>query len=525
MVIGGRGFVLAALLIALAGSGEAQDMLRPGTPVTVDPGASGLIRLGLPAPAGSFIAGRIDAGDTPVTADLIHGDGSHMRRLSDARRGSVEFQAMTGEGTLLQLSAPGPVGVTLERLVPPTEQRPAVQEFLSPRMGALAEHLAEGGDSAAFWEEIASEGTPLVEDGGQGEVMLTFLWRGASHNVRLFGGPSSDHEWLERLGDSDVWFKSFRVPDDTRLSYRLAPDVPDVPGSVRLRRTALLATAQADPLNRAPWPADAIDGFNTYSTVTLPSAPDQPGTPPSPNADPVVQTMTFISRTLGNSREVTIAHPRAMDARDPRLVVALIFDGEAALNQMEASAMLDTLTRDGRLPPVVSVLIPSIDSPTRSRELPGNDAFADALADDLLPLVATRLGIATDPARTVLAGASYGGLAAVTAALHRPETFGNALSMSGSFWWAPHGEETDGTPWAAQQFVRSDRLPLRFFLSAGTFETARPGSAGIFETSRELRDILRMKGYSVDWRAYAGGHDYLVWRGALADGMIALFGR
>ena len=187
--------------------------------------------------------------------------------------------------------------------------------------------------------------------------------------------------------------------------------------------------------------------------------------------------------------------------------------------------MLDALTREGRLPPVVAVLIPSIDSPTRSRELPGNDAFADALADELLPLVAIRLGITPDPARTVLAGASYGGLGAVTAALHRPDAFGNALSMSGSFWWAPKGEETDGAPWTAQQFARAERPPLRFFLSAGTFETARPGSAGIFETSRELRDVLRLKGYTVDWRAYAGGHDYFVWRGALADGMIALFGR
>ena len=76
----------------------------------------------------------------------------------------------------------------------------------------------------------------------------------------------------------------------------------------------------------------------------------------------------------------------------------------------------------------------------------------------------------------------------------------------------------------AAEFAHRDRLPLRFFLSAGTFETARPESAGIFETSRELRDILRLKGYDVGWRAYVGGHDYLVWRGALADGLIALFG-
>ncbi|WP_420344943.1 hypothetical protein [Paenirhodobacter sp.] len=42
---------------------------------------------------------------------------------------------------------------------------------------------------------------------------------------------------------------------------------------------------------------------------------------------------------------------------------------------------------------------------------------------------------------------------------------------------------------------------------------------------RSLRDILRLKGYPVDWRQYTGGHDDFVWRGALAGGMLALFGR
>lgn len=29
---------------------------------------------------------------------------------------------------------------------------------------------------------------------------------------------------------------------------------------------------------------------------------------------------------------------------------------------------------------------------------------------------------------------------------------------------------------------------------------------------------------SLIYREYAGGHDYLIWRGALAEGLIALFG-
>ncbi|WP_290684650.1 MULTISPECIES: enterochelin esterase [unclassified Haematobacter] len=515
--------LLLTMTMTVCGA-QAQELLHPGATLSVDAGG-GPVSLRIAAPPGSYIAGRISGAEQTVTADLLREDGSHFRRLAEDCRGDVDFQAMTEGDAFLRITSATPVAVRLDRVVPPGEQIPPERAFLSPRIAAMAESLSRGEDTEAFWREVGASGTPLVEDAAEGEAILTFLWRAASRNVRLFGGPSNDHEWLERLDGSDIWFKSFRVPDSARLSYKLAPDVPDVPGSSRVRRAALLATAQADPLNRTPWPATAIDRFNQSSTVTLKNAPPQPGTPTGTAADPVMARMTFHSDRLGNSREITLSHPRGMDPRDPRLAVAFIFDGEAALEQMQVPDMLDRLAGEGRLPPVLAVLIPSIDGRTRARELPGNDGFADALADELLPQVAARMGILPDPARTVLAGASYGGLAAATVALRRPEVFGNVLSMSGSFWWAPDHAQTDGTPWMAAEFADRDRLPLRFFLSAGTFETARPESAGIFETSRELRDILRLKGYDVGWRAYAGGHDYLVWRGALADGLIALFGK
>lgn len=524
MVSAARVLAAALALLALAGGAAAQPpALSAGAVEQVAPGP-GPAEFRIEAPPGSYVSGRIEAGAVPVTADLLDAQGNHLRRLAKAGRGRIDFQAMTEGPVLLRIAAPEPVELWLERIVPPSEQVAAEPEFLSPRIAALAAHLRAGGDSAGFWRQVAAEGTPLVEDTGQGEAILTFLWRGAQRNVRLFGAPSNDHEWLQRLDGSDVWFKSFLVPDTTRLSYKLAPDVPDLPGDPRSRRAALLATAQMDPLNRAPWPADAPDRFNQDATVALKNAPPQPGTPPAADADPQRLRFDFRSAALGNSREIALSWPRGLDLQDPRLVVALVFDGERAEDRMDVPRMLDTLTRQGRLPPVVAVLVPSIDSRTRARELPGNDAFADVLADELLPQVAARLGIRPDPARTVLAGASYGGLAAATVAMRRPDAFGNVLSMSGSFWWAPEEGAGDGMPWVAQQVARSERLPIRFFLAAGLFETGRGDSAGILETSRILRDMLRIKGYAADWREYAGGHDDLVWRGTFADGMIALFG-
>ena len=43
-------------------------------------------------------------------------------------------------------------------------------------------------------------------------------------------------------------------------------------------------------------------------------------------------------------------------------------------------------------------------------------------------------------------------------------------------------------------------------------------------TNRHMRDVLRAKGYSVTYRELSSGHDYVGWRGTLADGLIALIG-
>jgi enterochelin esterase-like enzyme len=50
--------------------------------------------------------------------------------------------------------------------------------------------------------------------------------------------------------------------------------------------------------------------------------------------------------------------------------------------------------------------------------------------------------------------------------------FGNVLCQSGSFWWAPDlqgdSDTTTETGWLAKQFIRIPKLPVRFYMDAGT---------------------------------------------------------
>jgi enterochelin esterase-like enzyme len=79
--------------------------------------------------------------------------------------------------------------------------------------------------------------------------------------------------------------------------------------------------------------------------------------------------------------------------------------------------------------------------------------------------------------------------------------------------------------WVAKQFIASPRLPLRFYLDAGSDELDFSGKGNsILLTNRTLRDVSLAKGYEVHFHEFAGGHDYLSWRGTLADGLIVLMG-
>lgn len=518
--------LLAGLLLG-AGPLAAGEMHETGP---LDAGARVLIPIDT-AP-GDYLRGEVHVGAGRFDLDLTTADGRPLRRLASDAEGQAGFQFMAGAAPLrLSLTAVAAGRARLELLarIPVAQQSepqylapdPAAGQAppLSPWIAAAAERIA-GGAANAVWDEAVRRGTPLVEPGPDGQAIVTFLARGARRNVRLFGGPSGDHEWMDRLAGSDIWFRSFVVPADTRLSYRLAPDVPDIPGPPRERRMAILATAAADPLNRAPWPADAPDAFNQDSTLELPGAPEQPGLAPASHAPRgTLAEHRLASARLGNTRGITLYTPPGFDPDDPRNLLLFVFDARAYLTKVPTPALLDALVAAGRLPPVIAVFVSEIDGATRDRELPGNRDFADFMADELLPFVRARTGARVPAARTILAGSSYGGLAAATIALRHPERFGNAIALSGSFWWLSAGEPPQSV---ADQVARGPRKPVRFHLAAGLFETAHAGAPGILETSRHLRDVLKAKGYDASYREYAGGHDYLVWRGALADALLAL---
>lgn len=500
--------------------------------------------------AGDYVDARLES-PRAAWLEVTGPDGRVLRRMQ-AEPGETEllFVAEHAGTYVLRARGDGPAdgadatrALSLHEHVPAAALKAPPPAREAPPQSARVQGwiAAHGAGTPAFWVEAQRHGTPIVEPiDGSTSQLVTFLWRGAgTRSVRPFWAiRTAEPEAFARVAGTDVWHLSMRLPAATRMSYQLAPDVPQFGEGPRLRqRRAVLAVAQADPLNPQRWPRfDDADRFATASLVELARAPAEPWL--APRADVprgALQTLRFRSARLGNERDVTLYTPPGhVPGRGAPLPVLVLFDRDAYLTRVPTPTILDNLIAAGRIPPIAAVLIANPSREARSAELPCNPGFADVLVEELLPWVRKQVNITGDAARVVAAGSSYGGLAATCLALRHPQVVGRVLSLSGSYWWSPERDprapvggldDVAESEWVARQFAQAGRGDTVFFLAPGLFERSAPGdSIGILDANRHLRNVLQAKGYRVHYREFAGGHDYANWRGELPEGLIALLG-
>lgn len=360
--------------------------------------------------------------------------------------------------------------------------------------------------------EQSGRSSPLVEELEDGRCRVTVAYRDdAANDIWVIGGLAGADPADRRMrpaGDG-WWERSYELEGDVRTGYWFTTVL--VPSGV--------GDLIADPLNPRGhlYPANSDDPEDEEMTLSL---IELPGAMPfrwSVPADGVLQGEVAVERLasarLGNEREVFTYTPAGYDAgRTYPLLIC--FDGWAYVQQayVPLPTVLDNLIAEGAIPPVVAVLPDSLDNATRGRELNLHEPFVEFLAEELLPWARDRLSFEDDPARTVVAGSSLGGLTAAFCGLRRPDLFGLVLSQSGAF--------QRGLP---EEFARTDRLPLRFALDVGVLETTPfERFASLYHANLHMRDVLVAKGYDVSFRKFPGGHDYLWWRETVADGLITL---
>jgi len=469
------------------------------------------------------------------------------------RPGTYRVEVAAGDNTI-----GGAFSITLEKVVTLTARlAPPKPAYESSRIKLLRAAVEAGQlqSVGTFWEAVRKQGAPIIEPlpGDNKNMLVTFLWKGTPYtqNVIVLRIPNAaatpDDYLMQRLGETDVWYASVAIDRKMRFDYTLAPNVARFQGiayGIDQDMIAMIAAAaRPDPLNPKRFRVDkeSVDApeYLGRSILEMPDAPAQPWIAEMPGVSAgQVERHQFKSTLLKNEREIAIYLPPGYSETAKPYPLLVLFDELAYLGDKNQTALVPTptilnnLIWERRIPPMVAVFVGNGPDDARSRELPCNPVFADFLVSELLPWAHGLYNFTTDPRQTVVGGSSFGGLASAYAGLRHPETFGNIISQSGSFHWIPpksdnsSNSQTDSEPnWVAKQFIASPKLPLRFYLDAGSDEIDFSGNGNsILLTTRNLRDVLLAKGYEVHFQEFAGNHDYLSWRGTLADGLIVLMG-
>jgi enterochelin esterase-like enzyme len=496
---------------------------------------------------GDYVEVSLASQSGSVNLLVANPDGSLMRGFagpSVGARNTYAFAAEVAGIFSLNIVNPGEQAaiyeLTLQKIASLDERfRPGEwsDPDPSPRIQELSKQIASGEtNTESFWKEIAAQGTPLVEQLNANYWLVTFLWR-AQHDTRSVmvtgsfnvPGPTRNN-LMRRIGDSDVWYLTLKLPKGARFTYRLVPNNPP-------RSESTQATAQADSYNPRRWNCPkTVKKFGCRSIVELPDAAPQPwivSKPGTPTGRIEKQTIKSAIQKL--DRDLIIDTPAGYKSDGPPNALLVLFDGDDILSDdFQGRTTLDNLIAARKIPPTVVVMVDNVGD-RRLVDLVANPEFADFMATELVPWVRAHYNVTRDPERTVVSGKSAGGLAAAYIGLRHPEVFGNVFSQSGAFWWSPEhsggvcaskcpedgGRRSDPDSrdsrteenWIAKQFVTSPKLRVRFFLEAGTFEVDKEGTGGdILEATRTLRDVLLAKGYEVHFQQFVSGHDDLLAR-------------
>jgi enterochelin esterase-like enzyme len=559
MAVAYRFAIRAAISLCLmtVHSAFAQEQLTVSQPVSQNVAAGVTNKYPIRLNDGDYVQVSLMSRSGTVKLLVANPDGSLMRDFAGPSSGTRNTYAFAAEGAgifSLNIVNPGEqtalFELTLQKVVS-IDERFRSEEWTdpdpSPRIQELRKRIGSGETNTEnFWKEIEAQGTPLIERLNANYWLVTFLWR-AQHdtrNVMVTGsfnvpGPTPNN-LMHRIAHSDVWYLTLKLPKGARFTYRLIPNNPPLSESTQ-------ATAQADSYNPRRWECpETAKKFSCRSIVELPDAAPQPwivsrpGTPAGR-----IEKQTIRSAIQKLERNLFIYTPAGYKSDGPPNSLLVLFDGDDILSDdFQGQTTLDNLIAARKIPPTVVVMVDNVGD-RRLVDLVANPEFADFMATELIPWVRAHYNVTRDPARTVVSGKSAGGIAAAYMGLRHPEVFGNVFSQSGAFWWSPEhnggvcasrcpedggrradpdGEDsrTEGN-WMAKQFVISPKLPVRFFLEAGTFEVDRERTGGdILEATRTLRDVLLAKGYEVHFQQFVSGHEELSWRGTFADGLMTL---
>lgn len=341
---------------------------------------------------------------------------------------------------------------------------------------------------------------PLIEGSS-----VTFLYQGKADSVELqhwvFGLESA--QAFTKVEECDVWFLVMELPPESRIEYKI--------WVTHGEKRRLINDPLNDRRAKDPFGANSVCQTEGYQF------------PYWAAEDPEVRQgslhdLTLPNTVLGPNKTVQVYLPaRYRKTRSYPLLV--VHDGFDYVRFASLKIIFDRLIHDLEMAPLIAVLTQSDD---RLKEYAGYQPHAQFIAEDLVPLLESKLPLKKRPEARCLMGASFGGVASLSTAYYYPGMFGRLLLQSGSFAFTDIGKHNrspafDPVVQFMNKFRENPGKPSeKVFISCGMYESL------IYE-NRSLVPFLQNTGMELRYREARDGHNWENWRDRLRDALSWLF--
>jgi enterochelin esterase-like enzyme len=258
--------------------------------------------------------------------------------------------------------------------------------------------------------------------------------------------------------------------------------------------------------------AGAVAGFAADDYTIGPDSMPHDGVPKGRVEGPFV----FKSKSFQNTvRQYWIYVPAQYDAAKPAAVM-VFQDGHKYVNteqEYRVPVVFDNLIHRHEMPVTIGVFV----NPGHAgEELPADpwrgsnrsyeydslgDQYARFLIEEILPEVAKKYALTSDPEARAIAGASSGGICAFTVAWERPDYFRKVISHIGSFTNIRGGHVYPAL------IRQAAHRPIRVFLQDGSNDLDnRFGNWPL--ANQEMAAALKFSGYDYRFEFGDGGHTH-----------------
>ncbi|MEO1654714.1 MAG: alpha/beta hydrolase-fold protein [Bacteroidota bacterium] len=191
-----------------------------------------------------------------------------------------------------------------------------------------------------------------------------------------------------------------------------------------------------------------------------------------------------------------------------------VVDGPSYIKDGGMKALLDRLIQSKKIKPIMAVFIDSRDprypeKNRRNKEFLGNPAYLTFITDELITRIEDDYPSSPHQQDRAFLGLSFGGLMAAYVGVQASDLFYNIGIQSPS---------THPFPEIYEMYEKSERLPIRIFLSTGTKNDTQSDAL-------KFKQILEEKNYPFEYKEVAAGHNWDNWKPLLDDILLFFYAR